>query len=67
MISKSGFPPGRLLTPAVRVWADGEVNDWFEKRPVRGDVTDLRGAPRRRVERLKAAQELNVAEKSNGK
>jgi hypothetical protein len=29
-----GFPIGRLLGPATRVWTVAEVNEWLASRPV---------------------------------
>jgi hypothetical protein len=32
-VEKDGFPPGRLLSPACRVWTLEEVRSWFDNRP----------------------------------
>ena len=32
-IENQGFPPGRLLGPATRVWSEAEVELWFVSRP----------------------------------
>ena len=32
-IKNQGFPPGRLLGPATRVWTENEVELWFVSRP----------------------------------
>jgi hypothetical protein len=31
-VEKDGFPSGRLLSPACRVWTLQEVQDWFDSR-----------------------------------
>ena len=32
-INKRGFPPGRLIGPNARAWAEGEVEAWIATRP----------------------------------
>jgi predicted DNA-binding transcriptional regulator AlpA len=32
-IKNLGFPPGRLLSPNVRVWTEEEVEAWIVSRP----------------------------------
>jgi predicted DNA-binding transcriptional regulator AlpA len=34
-VEKDGFPPGRLLGPATRVWTTEEVENWFNSRPTK--------------------------------
>jgi hypothetical protein len=36
-IENQGFPPGRILGPATRVWTETEVGLWFVSRPERRD------------------------------
>ena len=50
-----GFPPGRMLSPNVRAWAESEIDKWFELRPVE-NTQPLKGAPRIRRERRMAAE-----------
>jgi hypothetical protein len=53
MIELYGFPPGRLLSPQVRVWTDEEIDGWLATRPIRADAAprgvakSRRGRPRR--------------------
>jgi hypothetical protein len=69
LIANHGFPPGRLLSPQVRVWTEDELAEWLETRPVEP------AAPRgiaARLEAKKAARlqqeppELLKAEESDG-
>jgi len=47
LIKKYGFPPGRLLGPATRVWdLEEEIEPWLASRPVEGPA--LRGAAKAR-------------------
>jgi predicted DNA-binding transcriptional regulator AlpA len=37
LIKKYGFPPGRMLGPATRVWdLEEEIEPWLAARPVAG-------------------------------
>jgi hypothetical protein len=53
MIELYGFPPGRLLTPQIRVWTDEEIAGWLATRPIRSDAAprgvakSKRGRPRK--------------------
>jgi predicted DNA-binding transcriptional regulator AlpA len=38
-VEKEGFPPGRLLGPATRVWTEEEIHDWFLSRPQKNEAT----------------------------
>ena len=31
-----GFPPGRMLSPNVRVWSQAEIDAWLASRPIAG-------------------------------
>jgi hypothetical protein len=42
------FPPGRMLSPNVRVWGEDEINRWLKNRPTAGP--EPRGAARTRRE-----------------
>ena len=39
LIDEQGFPPGRLLSPNVRVFSVSEVKRWLASRPVADDTT----------------------------
>jgi predicted DNA-binding transcriptional regulator AlpA len=58
MISEYGFPPGRLLSPSVRVWTTTEVRDWLDQRPT--DAAS-RSMGRRRADYIAAAAEQKPA------
>ena len=49
-----GFPPGRLLGPATRVWTEEEIAEWLASRPQENETTiancrAARAAGRRRA------------------
>ena len=56
MIEKYGFPPGRLLSPNVRVWTDEEIDTYVDNSPVEPkaapNVKGRRGRPRKQAEHL---------------
>jgi hypothetical protein len=43
-IEKQGFPPGKLVGPNTRIFAEPEVQSWLDRRPSDGPA--LRGAAR---------------------
>ena len=53
LIKKYGFPPGRMLGPATRVWdLEEEIEPWLASRPVdrpppRGAAKARKGRPRK--------------------
>jgi hypothetical protein len=51
-----GFPVGRMLSPNIRAWTEEEVHEWFVSRPAE-NFQPLKGAPRLRHERRKAARD----------
>jgi len=51
-----GFPRGRLLSPHVRAWTDGEIDAWIAARPIDGGRL-LRGAAKTRHARKVSAAE----------
>jgi hypothetical protein len=57
MIATCGFPPGKMLSPAVRTWTDEEITAYYKARPVAGP--EPRGIAalkkQRKAERLAAA------------
>jgi predicted DNA-binding transcriptional regulator AlpA len=54
LIKFSDFPPGRLLSPSVRVWSEDEIDAWFASRPTQ-IARPLRGRARELVARRDAA------------
>ena len=57
LIEDHGFPAGKLLSPQVRVWDEGEVSAWLETRPV--EPAPPRGfAARRAAEKAARLQHL---------
>jgi len=55
LIKKYGFPPGRLLGPATRVWdLEEEIEPWLASRPVEGPA--LRGAAKARRGRPRTSE-----------
>lgn len=34
LIDTQGFPPGQLITPNSRAWAEADVDNWIQTRPV---------------------------------
>jgi hypothetical protein len=51
-----GFPLGRMLSPNIRAWTESEIDEWYKSRP-QENTRPLKGAPRKRQERLRAAQD----------
>jgi hypothetical protein len=49
------FPLGRMLSPNTRVWTEDEIDAYIASRPAE-NLQPLKGAPRIRHERRKAAQ-----------
>lgn len=49
-INNQGFPPGRLIGPNCRVWAESDVVTWLESRP-----SARKPAPARRAHQGEAA------------
>jgi hypothetical protein len=48
---RDDFPPGRLLSPQIRVWDwEDEILPWLASRPVK-NVQPLKGSARARHER----------------
>ena len=45
-IDEQGFPPGKMLGPNTRVWAEDEIVAWVKSRPT--EYTLYRGAAKRR-------------------
>jgi hypothetical protein len=41
-VDRDGFPPGKLIGPNTRIWAEDEVDAWIASRP-----TARKPAPRR--------------------
>ena len=48
-----GFPPGKMLSPNVRIWSEDEIETYLASCPVRGDQP-LKGGARTRRERFLA-------------
>ena len=37
-----GFPPGKLLTPRMRVWTQREIDAWLDSRPTtQAELADI--------------------------
>lgn len=51
-----GFPPGRMLSPNVRIWTEDEIEKFIDLRPV-GNDRPLQGAARIRHQRHQAGAE----------
>jgi hypothetical protein len=50
MIRHYGFPPGRMLSPNVRIWTGQELETYFASRPIEGPPARgcaKRGRPRK--------------------
>jgi hypothetical protein len=64
LIERHNFPPGRLLSPNVRVWdQEEEIVPWLASRPV-ANTQPLRGRPRLLHEQ-RLAREAAEAERLN--
>ena len=59
LILHSGFPPGRLTGPQIRVWTEQEVLEWFNTRPTETKVS------RARRKRMSQVGKARVAEKGS--
>jgi hypothetical protein len=59
LIEDHGFPPGKLVSPQIRLWDENSVSAWIESRPV--EPAPPRGEPARRVAR-KAARLQQLTE-----
>ena len=69
LIEDHGFPPGKLLSPQIRVWDESEVSAWLDTRPV--EPAPPRGfAARRAAEKVARLHqdppELMKAEEPDG-
>jgi len=53
LIGKYEFPPGRMLSPNIRAWAEEEIDEWFKSRPVEGPPP--RGAAKQKRDRRRKA------------
>ena len=42
LVTKYGFPAGRMISPNARAWAEDELDTWFASRPT--DSPPARGA-----------------------
>jgi hypothetical protein len=50
-IQKYGFPPGQMIGPNTRVWADTDVEAWLASRPTaKKPVPKSPGRPRKAAE-----------------
>jgi predicted DNA-binding transcriptional regulator AlpA len=62
LVTKCGFPPGRMLGPATRVWdLEEEIEPWLAARPVagpppRGAAKVAKGRPPKDRQRKNADQ-----------
>jgi predicted DNA-binding transcriptional regulator AlpA len=60
LIQEYGFPPGRMLSPNVRVWdEEEEVDPWLASRPVEGP--EPRGAAKAKRDRKRKAARDNAS------
>jgi len=61
LIEEYGFPPGRMLSPNIRVWSEeGEVEPWLKNRPVAGP--EPRGAAKANRDRRRKGATNNTSE-----
>jgi hypothetical protein len=60
MIRRFQFPPGRLLSPAVRAWELTEIICWLDTRPVE-NLSPLRGIAARQTEAAVARERAKRA------
>lgn len=56
LVDDHGFPPGYLLSPAVRVWDADTVEAWIDERRKTGATPRRRGSPKKRPKLLRNAQ-----------
>ena len=65
LIENYGFPPGKLLSPQIRIWAEDEVGAWVETRPVapaepRGIAASRRAQKAARLRSESSTQTLEI-------
>jgi predicted DNA-binding transcriptional regulator AlpA len=58
LLDDEGFPPGRMLSPNMRVWTVDEVEAWLAARPIAKKLTPT-PRPRAKAEQT-AEQELSA-------
>jgi hypothetical protein len=49
LVELYGFPPGRMLSPNIRVWTEDEIDAYLESRPIEGPAP--RGAAKAKRDR----------------
>jgi hypothetical protein len=60
LIQEYGFPPGRMISPNIRVWSEEEeIGPWLKNRPVAGP--EPRGAAKHRRERARKGADNTTA------
>jgi predicted DNA-binding transcriptional regulator AlpA len=52
MIDHEGFPPGRLLSPNIRVWEIDEIKRWMASRPTARKVIPPRKNKQQLIEAI---------------
>lgn len=60
LIDRYGFPPGIMLSPKIRGWAEDQVAAWLAQRPVMYELPPIPNRPRGRP-RKQPAPEQNAA------